>query len=203
MYVTNDVVSVTPHSASQTVFSQDAVLKDASGATLSDSTPYHAKIGGTSLTLGSTLDQWSLEPIYDMYQTAYKTGFFRLKNSAGAYLRVTGGATPTAERKWGAVLTTGPSQPLYDPSGNNGQGALGGSDQWYLLPIGANTPQVLDSSSSAAAVMAAQKTSVNDAFGYKLVNRNSALVVANVGGVWQTVPNEFGKNAAQQITFTK
>ncbi|BEJ12559.1 hypothetical protein CspHIS471_0210190 [Cutaneotrichosporon sp. HIS471] len=203
LWVSMDTISVTPHSVSQTSFSEDAVLKDSTGATLANSTPYHVAVGGSALTVGGASDQWSLEPIYDTYQTAYRTGFFRLKSTSGAYLSVTAGTSVAAERKWGAVLTTGVAQPAYDPAGNNGMGSPGGSDQWYLLPIGANTAQVLDSSSSPANVQAAQKTSLNDAIGYKLVNRNSDLVVALSNGVWQIVPNEFAKNPAQKVTFTK
>ena len=204
LYVTMDTINVTPHTAGQTSYSKDVVLKDSSGAPLANSSPYHVKIGGTPFCVGGSSDQWSLEPVFDTYLTNYKTGFFRLKNSAGEFLRVQPGSSPADERKWGAGITTTKAVlPEYDPAGNGGMGAPGGSDQWYLLPIGGNTPAVLNPDSPAVVVAAAQRTSLDNAMGYKLVSRNSDLVLANVNGVWQIVPNEFAKNAAQKVEFTK
>lgn len=181
--VTFDTMTMTPHSSSQPSFSHDTVPNDAAGQPLASNKQYKVSLGGSQL--GAS---WTFEPVKDTYATAYNTGFYRLKNAAGQYLQVPG-ATAADQRKWGAATGLGAALPAFDPAGNNGKGAPGGSDQWYILPYSNNSPG------------AGGSTSLKDSVGYKLVNRNSGLVVVSQDGQFVTVPNEFTKNAAQQLVI--
>lgn len=195
LYSTIDTVTMTPHSVGQTSFSHDAVPNDANGKPLDVTESYEVSIGG--IQLGTSL---RFEPIKDTYATAYNTGFHRVKNTSGNYLRVTG-TTPAEQRKWGAGTTFGAALPEYNPSGNGGHGSPGSSDQWYILPFGANTPSVIDANSPQDVVTDAQRTSLDDAAGYKLVNRNSGLVLVSKGGQFVLAPNDFAKNNAHKLAI--
>lgn len=178
LYLSFDVVSMTPHSASQTSYAAQVVYNDAAGQPLTTTKTYSIKIGGA--VLPST---WIVEPLMDTYQTAYPTGFFRLQQN-GLYLQAAG-STVQGQRAWGAVTSTTGKQPDYDPTGNAGWGSPGGSDIWFLYPIA--------SSSS---------TDLTQATGYKLVNRNSGLVLQVVNGSFVTVPNQVSQTAQQDVVFS-
>lgn len=139
------------------------------------------------------MDQWS---------TGYRTGFYKLVNtSTGAYLQSTG-STVQQTRAIGAPVATGTQQANFSPTGNGGSGSPGGSDQWYLQPIGDDTPQTLSTSSSAADVAAATNTSLAGLGRYKLVNRNSGLALERVNGAWQLAGQAFG-DSGQAVAITK
>ncbi len=105
-------------------------------------------------------------------------------------------------RALGATVTTGAQQANFNPTGNGGSGSPGGSDQWYLQPIGNDTPQTLSTTSSAAGIAAATNTSLAGVGQYKLVNRNSGLALENVNGAWQLAGQAFG-DAGQAVAITK
>ncbi|WOO85315.1 uncharacterized protein LOC62_07G008816 [Vanrija pseudolonga] len=129
-----------------------------------------------SVKIGSSTlgSSWFIEPLMDTYQTAYPSGFFRLQQN-GLYLQATGSTVQAQPGK----------QPDYDSTANAGWGSPGGSDIWFLYPIA--------SSSS---------TDLAEATGYKLVNRNSGLVLQAVNGSFVTVPNQISHNAQQAAVFT-
>ena len=145
---------------------------------------YGLAVGGTAVSdgTGSGASAWRLVPVMDQWSTAYRTGFYKLvKVSTGAYLQSTG-STAQQTRAIGAPVATGSQQAGFDPSGNGGNGSPGGPDQWYLQPIGSDTPQTLSTSSSASAIAAATNTSLAGVGHYKLVIRNSGLALEYTNG---------------------
>ena len=197
-------VSMTPHTANQTHYSVQATPVDSTGTAISFAAgaSYGLAVGGTTLTDGGGGSAWRLVPVMDQWSTGYRTGFYKLVNvSTGAYLQSTGG-TVQQTRAVGAPVATGTQQANFDPSGNGGNGSPGGADQWYLQPIGNDTPQTLSTSSSASAIAAATNTSLAGVGHYKLVNRNSGLALEYVNGAWHLAGQAFG-DAGQAVAITK
>ena len=203
LYTTMDTITQTPHSSSQTSYSVYRPPHDADGNSIASNLRYSISVGGIPLDFGSG-SNWYLEPVMDAYNAEYNTGFYRLRSSANVneYLQVPG-SSPALSRQLGATVALGPAQPLYDAGGNDGYGSPGGSDQWYLLPYGSNINQPIDPSSSQAVVDNAQNTSLLDAAGYKLVNRNSALVLGVHSGKFVLTFNSFAQNRAVALTVKK
>lgn len=198
---TVDTLTMTPPADGQTAFSHDTRPIDSTGQPIDPTQQYSVTIGNTALSN----DTWLLEEVKEVLSGDAYTGFYRLRDYAtGRYLQLSG-STAADQRKWGAVATLGPAQLGYDPNGNGGHGSPGGSDQWYLLPYGSNTPAVLDESSDKHTIEEAQRTSLKDAAGYKLVNRNSGHVLVSQdgkeGGAYVLAPNEFDKNEEQAVTI--
>ena len=198
-------VTMYPHSSSQTDYIVGKTPVDGSGTAISSSSDYSLTVGGTALTdsgsSASTTGEWQLVPVADSFSTSYPSGVYKLENVAtGEYLEVSG-STAAAQRAIGASVTTGAAQANYSSTGNSGNGSPGGSDQWYLEPIGNDTPATLSSGSSAATVSAATNTSLAGVGTYKLVNRNSGLALAYVNGSWQLAGQSFG-DAGQTLGIT-
>ena len=198
-------VTMYPHSSSQTDYVVGKTPVDGSGTAISSSSDYALSVGGTALkdsgSSASTAGEWQLVPVADSFSTSYPSGVYKLENVAtGEYLQVAG-STAAAQRAVGASVATGAAQANYSSTGNSGNGSPGGSDQWYLEPIGKDTPATLSSGSSAATVSAATNTSLASATTYKLVNRNSGLALEYVGGAWQLAGQSFG-DTGQTLTVT-
>lgn len=200
-------VSMTPHSSGQTHYSVQATPVDSAGSAISfaATASYGLSVGGAALSDGGDGgggSAWRLVPVMDQWSTGYRTGFYKLVNvSTGAYLQSTG-TTVQQTRAIGAPVATGTQQANFNPAGNGGSGSPGGADQWYLQPIGNDTPQTLSTSSSASAIAAATNTSLAGVGRYKLVNRNSGLALEYVGGSWQLAGQVFG-DGGQAVAITK
>jgi hypothetical protein len=191
-------VTMTPHSSGQPDYVVGRTPVDSTGTAISGSDDYTLNVGGTGLSdpgsTASTADEWQFVPVADSFDTAYPSGVYKIENVAtGDYLQVDG-STPAAQRAIGATVGSGSAQADYAASGNSGNGSPGGSDQWYLEPVGNDTPATLSPSSSAATVAAATDTSLAGVGTYKLVNRNSGLVLEYVGGGWQLAGQSFGSS---------
>jgi hypothetical protein len=78
-------------------------------------------------------------------------------------------------------------------------GTPGGSDQWYLLPIGNDIPATLSASSSPEMIAAATNTSLKNITSYKIVNRNSGNVLQFFGGSWALAAPSFGSSAQAAV----
>jgi hypothetical protein len=196
-------VSMAAHSASQTHYAVQATPVDSTGAAISfaSTASYGLAVGGTALSSGGG-SAWRLVPVMDQWSTSYRTGFYKLVNvSSGAYLQSTG-STVEQTRAIGSTVATGAQQANFNPSGNGGSGSPGGADQWYLQPIGNDTPQTLTTSSAASDIAAATNTSLAGVGHYKLVNRNSGLALEYVNGGWQLAGQAFG-DAGQAVAITK
>ncbi|NUR24399.1 MAG: RICIN domain-containing protein, partial [Catenulispora sp.] len=196
--------SATPHSAGQTHFLVGKAPSDSSGAAVSSASTYGLGLGSTALAdgTGTSAAAWKLVPVADAFNATYSSGFYRLQNvGTGKFLQVPR-ATPAARRALGAAVATGAQQADFSSAGDGGQGSPSGSDQWYLQPVGKDTPRTLSPSSGAADVVAATNTSLAGVTSYKLVNRNSGLVLENVGGTWQLAGQDF-YDAAQPVTISK
>ncbi|TYP73123.1 discoidin domain-containing protein [Paenibacillus methanolicus] len=187
--------------AGQTYYSAYNPPKDKNGAALSPTSSYTIAIGGTALKDGAA-DRWQFIPVPDEFDPSKNSGFYRLQNvTTGAYLK-TAGATAEAKRAVGAAVTVGAADAGADPSGNAGNGAAVGSDQWYLLPVGNATPAYITSASSSATIAAATNTSLSGVTKYRLVNRTSALAVEFASGSASIQGIEFGANNPQVLTIT-
>ena len=198
-------VTMNPHASGQTHYAVGVTPVDSTGAAINSSSDYGLTLGGVALTdsgsSASTSGQWQLVPVADSFESGYNSGVYKLENVAtGQYLQATGG-TAAAQRAIGAPVATGAAQPDYSATGNGGNGSPGGSDQWYLQPVGKDTPATLSASSTPARIAAATDTSLAGVTRYKLVNRNSGLVLENVGGTWQLAGQSFG-DPGQPVTIT-
>lgn len=198
-------VTMYPHSSTQTDYIVGKTPVDSSGTAISSSSDYALSVGGTALkdsgSTASTAGEWQLVPVADSFSTSYPSGVYKLENVAtGNYLEISG-STAAAQRAVGASAAFGAAQANYSSSGNSGNGSPGGSDQWYLEPIGKDTPATLSTSSSAATIAAATNTSLAGVTTYKLVNRDSGLVLEYVGGSWQLAGQSFG-DSGQALTIT-
>ena len=162
---------------------------------------YQMSVGSSPLSFENATNAWLFEAVPDPFQNISESGIYRIiNNSTGQYLQTSGSLLD--QRKFGATVNVGAKQPEYDPSANGGFGSGGGSDQWYFLPVGANTPVALDGESTWDIVESATNTSLRDACGYKLVNRNSLLVLSNANETFVTDPNVFARNEEQKLSFT-
>lgn len=190
-------------SAGQTYYSAPNLPKDANGVAISPATTYTISIGGNALRDG-TEGQWQFVPVADEFDATKNSGFYRLQNVAtGQYLKVSG-STAAATRAMGAAVSYGTADADANPSGNGGNGAAVGSDQWYLLPVGNATPAYLTLSSSPTTIAGATNTSLSGLGTYRLVNRASALGVEfNSGGTTAAIQSiKFGIGNAQTMTIT-
>ncbi|KRE64822.1 discoidin domain-containing protein [Paenibacillus sp. Soil750] len=187
--------------AGQSYYSAYNPPKDQNGTAISTSAAYTIAIGGNTLQDG-TAGQWQFVPVPDEFDASKNSGFYRLQNiSTGKYLKVAGSTAP-ATRAMGATVITGAADANANPSGNGGNGAASGSDQWYLLPIGNATPAYLTPSSSASTIAAATNTSLNGLTSYRLVNRASALGVEFTSGQAHIQSMKFGSSNPQAMTIT-
>jgi hypothetical protein len=198
-------VTMAPHTSSQTNYVVGRTPVDSAGNAISGSGQYAVAVGGTGLADGgstaSASGDWQLVPVADSFDSSYPSGVYKLENVAtGEYLQVAG-STPAAQRAIGASVTTGAAQPDFSATANSGNGAPGGSDQWYLQPVGKDTPATLSPTSCPAAVAAATNTSLAGIGKYKLVNRNSGLVLEYVHGGWQLAGQNFG-DGGQVLSIT-
>ncbi|KIL42163.1 hypothetical protein SD70_03100 [Gordoniibacillus kamchatkensis] len=185
----------------QTYYSAYNPPKDANGTAISPSVTYTVSIGGNALKDG-TADQWQFIPVPDEFDSSKNSGFYRLQNVAtGHYLKVSG-TTAAATRAMGASVSFGAADADANPSGNGGNGAAAGSDQWYLLPVGNATPAYLTPSSPSSTISAATNTSVSGITKYRLVNRTSALGVEFASGQATIQSMKFGANNPQVMTIT-
>ena len=142
LYTNVTRVQGTAHSAGQTNYAAEGVPVDAAGEPVGVKNAYQVKINNTAVGFGGNR-KWRLVPVKDSYDTAYDSGAVRLQNlQTGEYLQANA-STAAAQRAFGAKLITGDQQPAFDPDDNDGYGAAGGSDQWYLLPVAADKPAVL------------------------------------------------------------
>ncbi|KAM3506420.1 hypothetical protein MY11210_007570 [Beauveria gryllotalpidicola] len=207
LYTSIDTITQTPHNANQSSYSVYRAPRDADGTSINSDVEYTISVGKSALDFGSG-NKWYMEPVQDPYHAEYNSGFYRLGQKLASngtttqYLQVPGG-TPALRRKLGARVALGPSQKPYDAQGQNGFGSPGGSDQWYMLPFGGNTNEPLDSSSSQSVVDKAQDTSLLEAAGYKLVNRNSALVLGVENGTFVLAFNSFAQNEAVRMIIKR
>ncbi|MGG1517847.1 discoidin domain-containing protein [Paenibacillus oryzisoli] len=187
-------------SAGQTYYSAYNAPKDQNGTAIAPGTAYTISIGGNALKDG-TASQWQFVPVPDEFDPTKNSGFYRLQNVAtGKFLKVSG-STASATRAMGASVTTGAADSGADPTGNAGNGSAVGSDQWYLLPIGAATPAYLTPSSSSTTIAAATNTSLNGLSSYRLVNRTSALGVEFASGQAKIQSIKFGAGNAQAMAI--
>ena len=194
-------VTMVPHSSGQTHFAARKTPVDSTGTAISSASAYSLSLGGATLADGSGT-QWKLVDVTDSFNSGYVSGVYKIQNTAtGQYLQVAG-STSTAKRAVGAAITTGAAQPNYSSTGNGGNGAPGGSDQWYLQPVGNDTPATLSSGSSSATIAAASNTSLASVTTYKVVNRNSGLALELVNGSWQLAGQNFA-DTGQVVTITK
>ena len=204
-------ISLTKPSPGQTSYLRAAAPKDDSGTPVSADSRYSLAVGHVALCgadgpcpggPGATADQWRLVPVADEFNGTTPSGVYRLENVAtGQYLQVNG-TTPEAKRAMGATVGLGAAQPGADPAGNGGNGTPGGSDQWYLEPVGQDTPVTLNARSPQAVVAAATRTSLAGVTTYKLVNRNSGLALQFTGGQWRLAGQRFG-DPGQNLTIAK
>ncbi|TQV95400.1 hypothetical protein IF1G_06387 [Cordyceps javanica] len=206
LHVTIDTITQVPHTANQSSYSVYRAPKDSSGNVIESDVEYKITVGTSALDLGSG-NRWYLEPIKDTHNAQYVSGFYRLRHTATSngtsqYLQVFGDTAAQA-RKLGATVALGPPQKLYDVNGRNGYGSPGGSDQWYILPFGSNINRPLDSSSSQSDVDKAQRTSLLDVAGAKLVNRNSGLVLGVRNGNFELAFNSFAQNEEFKFNVQK
>ena len=202
-------VTLTSPSKGQTSYLRHTAPADESGAPVSAAAVYRLAAGHVALcgdggqcTTGSAADRWRLVAVPDEFNSAGPSGVYKLQNVAtGKYLQVTG-STPQARRAVGASVGLDAAQPDADPAGNGGNGTPGGSDQWYLEPTGHDSPATLTAGSPRDVVAAADRTSLAGVTAYKLVNRNSGLVLQFTGGQWRLAGQQFG-DSAQNLTITK
>ncbi len=198
-------VTMYPHSSEQTYYAVGVTPSDIHGNAISPSTAYTITIGGTTLeedAVNQTAAEWTFVPVVDPFETAYNSGFYKLQNVYyGNYLQVPG-SSAAAQRAIGATVSEGTALTNFSTSGNSSNGTPGGSDQWYLLPIGNDTPATLTPSSPSATVAAATNTSLANVTSYKLVNRNSGFPVQIVSGTPELQGHQFTTNSTQALTIT-
>jgi hypothetical protein len=198
-------VTMYPHSSEQTYYATGVVPSDSNGNAISTTAVYTISIGGTALredTVNQTAEQWIFVPIADPFETSYNSGFYKLQNVYyGNYLQVSG-SSAAAQRAIGATVTEGSALTNFAATGNSSNGTPGGSDQWYLLPIGNDTPATLSNSSSSAMITAATNTSLAGVTTYKLVNRNSGFPVQIMSGTPELQGHQFSTNSSQALTIT-
>lgn len=198
-YAIQSAVKATDPTAGQTSYAKERWPVDAKGRPVDQASTYTLDVGGRSLGRPGA-DRWQLVPVKDSYLTTSDSGAYRLRNVAtGEYLDVEG-STVQAKRRWGAALGTGPAEPEFDPSGNDGYGSPGGSDQWYVLSVASDHPRTIGPRSSGAEVAQATDTSIGGSRRYVLVNRNSNLAVQFVHGEPVLEQIGFGSDA-QRLTL--
>jgi hypothetical protein len=170
---------------------------DSSGLPVNSASAYGLAVGGVPFS-----GQWRLVSVADSFDSSLASGMYKIQNVVtGQYLQALG-STVDAQRAFGASVGPGAAQADYNPAGNGGNGSPGGSDQWYLEPVGRDIPATLSASSPRSVVAAADRTSIAGITTYKLVNRNSGLVIEYVNGQWELQPQEFG-NTHQILTITR
>lgn len=198
---TASTISQTPHSASQPSYSVGRLPLDSSGATVNPASSYQLSLGGNQLTVGTGTNKWKIVPVKDESNAAYNSGFYRLQNvSTGQYLQISG-STPSSQRALNASAVLGSALAEFNAAGNGGNGTPGGSDQWYLQPVTANSPSTLNASSSVSAQAAASVTGVAGVKQYRLVNRNSGFSLQLQGGKFVLAGQSFG-NTSQILAIT-
>ncbi|WP_181301182.1 RICIN domain-containing protein [Rhodanobacter sp. PCA2] len=201
-----DLTTAAPGSG-QTNYSAAATYYDANGNPLTTTGTYMISAGGITISASgannsSGANRWYLEPVADDYNSGVAGGFYRIKNVwNGNYLDASG-STVAARRAVGAPIHVDPIQGGFVASANGGAGSPGGSDQWYLLPVANDTPATLSPTSTTAVIAAATNTSLQGVKRYKIVNRNSGLVLeVVVGSGWRLAAPSF-TDSAQIATLT-
>lgn len=193
--------SLSEPDAGHIYYSSYSPPKDKDGTDITPLSAYTISIGGNALEDGVS-DQWQFVPVPDEFDPSKNSGLYRLQNiETGNYLKVSG-STPAETRAMGASVSTGPADPNADPNGNGGNGAVVGSDQWYLLPVGNAAPAYLTSESSASDIAAAMNTGLAGITKYRLVNRASDRAVEFVSGHASIHGIEFGAGNPQILTIT-
>jgi hypothetical protein len=190
-------VTIAKPTAGETDYLRYKAPSDSSGMPVNSASAYGLAVGGVPLS-----GQWRLVPVADSFDSSLTSGMYKIENVVtGQYLQALG-STVDAQRAFGASVGLGAAQPDYNPAGNDGNGSPGGSDQWYLEPVGRDIPATLSASSPRSVVAAADRTSIAGITTYKLVNRNSGLVLQYLNGQWELRPQEFG-NTHQILTITR
>ena len=142
--------------------------------------------------------RWKFIPVADPFDASIHSGFYRIANVAtGLVLGVektgTGAEGIASQRAYDAHLILEKPESAEDPTALSGNGSPGGSDQWYLEPVPDNKSGTLCIGSDSNV---ARNTSIARPMAYKLVNRNSGLVLEFASGTAVLQPDHFGRGCS-------
>jgi hypothetical protein len=158
---------------------------------------------GVPIDLGGQAKQWRIQPIPDPFDSLMPSGFYRIVEAAsGTPLRVLSPAAGATDL--GALRSVGAKVGIQgNPPDNGNPAALGndkspgGSDEWYFEPIASDLPAT-SLASSTRLPQTGSTTLDTTAKSYRIVNRNSGLVLDFSTGVPQLSPDHFAAEPAHR-----
>jgi hypothetical protein len=205
-------ISFPAPTAGVTYFGQPLPLLDSRGTPISASKSYilsqtkpPAAGGnlGAPVDLGGQAKQWRIQPIPDPFDPSMPSGFYRIVEAAsGTALRVLSSAAGATDvvtlRSVGAKVGTQGNPPNNsNPAALGNDKSPGGSDEWYFEPIASDLPAI-SLAGSTGLPQTGSTTLDTTAKSYRIVNRNSGLVLDFSAGVPQLSPDHFAAEPAHR-----
>jgi hypothetical protein len=205
-------ISFPAPTAGVTYFGQPLPLLDSRGTPISASKSYilsQTKLPaaggkfGAPVDLGGQAKRWRIQPIPAPFDSSMPSGFYRIVEAAsGTPLRVLSSAAGATDVV--ALRSVGAKVGIQgNPPHNGNPAALGndkspsGSDEWYFEPIVSDHPATW----SAGGVRPSQTGSTTldtTAKSFRIVNRNSGLVLDFSTGAPQLSPDHFAAEPAHR-----
>ena len=198
-------ISFPAPAAGVTYFGQPLPLLDSRGTPISANASYilsqkKAPVAGgkpdASVDLGGQAKPWRIQPIPDPFDSSMPSGFYRIvETTSGAPLRVlcsAAGATDAAALRSVAAKVGVQNNPpnVSNPAALGNDKTPGGSDEWYFEPIAGALPATWHAESRQLPQTAGTTLDLT-AKSYRIVNRNSGLVLDFSTGVTQLSPDHF------------